>query len=495
MTSPHTSVAGLAQDRSDDAQLAALGYTPTFARDMSLWENFSLGFTYLSPVVGVYSIFALALAAGGPPMIFWLLIVGAGQFLVALVFAELVSQYPLAGGVYPWARRLWGRKWAWLTGWIYGWALLATIAAVSFGAGPFVADLLGIAQGSTVNILTAIGIILGVTWVNLRGTALLGRVAMFGFVCEILGALVLGLWLLVFDRAQPWSVIFDTQGLGHGVDGYLPAFLAAALIGLYQYYGFEACGDVAEEVADPGRRIPRAMRYTLYVGGAAATFICYALLLAVVDIPAVMSGADTDPIGHVLRTTFGPIGSRCLLGVVLVSFFSCALSLQAAASRLIYAYARDGIIAGSATLARVPAGRQMAPAALGLAAVLPVGVVLLEIIAPGGLVMFASFAALGIYVAFQMVVLAALRARIKGWRASGPYTLGRAGFIVNALALLFGVSAIVLLAQPGTSADAGLLQNWIVLIGVGVVVGTGLLYLALAGPHRRGHSPAGDALG
>ena len=479
-------------DGSDDARLAALGYSPTFARDMSLWENFSLGFTYLSPVVGVYSIFALALAAGGPPMIFWLLIVGAGQFLVALVFSELVSQYPLAGGIYPWARRLWGRKWAWLTGWIYGWALLATIAAVSFGAGPFLADLLGIGQSSTVNILAAIGIIVGATLVNLQGTALLGRVALFGFVCEILGALALGLWLLLFERSQPWDIIFDTQGLATGADGYLPLFLGAALIGLYQYYGFEACGDVAEEVADPGRRIPRAMRYTLYVGGAAASFICYALLLAVVDIPAVIAGTEPDPIGRILSTTFGPVGSRLLLLVILVSFFSCALSLQAAASRLIYAYARDGIIAGSAQLARVPPGRQMAPATLVLAAVLPAAVVLLEIIAPGGVVMFASFAALGIYVAFQMVVLAALRARLKGWRPGGAYTLGKSGFIVNLCALLYGLSAIFLLAQPGTSATAGFVQNWLVLIGVAAVVGSGLLYLWLAGPHRRGQSLVGD---
>ena len=486
--------AGVRADSADDARLAALGYAPTFARDMSLWENFSLGFTYLSPVVGVYSIFALALAAGGPPMIFWLLIVGAGQFLVALVFSELVSQYPLAGGIYPWARRLWGRKWAWLAGWIYGWALLATIAAVSFGAGPFLADLLGIAQSSTVNILAATGIIAGVTLVNLQGTAVLGRVALFGFVCEILGALALGLWLLIFERAQPWTIIFDTQGVTGGVEGYFPAFLGAALIGLYQYYGFEACGDVAEEVADPGRRIPRAMRYTLYVGGAAATFICYALLLSVVDIPAVIAGTDPDPIGHILRTTFGPVGSRLLLVVILVSFFSCALSLQAAASRLIYAYARDGIIAGSAHLARIPRGRQMPPAALVLAAVLPALVILLEIMAPGGVVMFASFAALGIYVAFQMVVLAALRARLKGWRPNGPYTLGSAGLLVNALAFGYGVSAISLLARPAGAASAGFLQNWIVLIGVAAVVGTGVLYLWVAAPHRRGRSPAGDAL-
>jgi hypothetical protein len=42
----------------DAEQLRALGYVSHFDRTMSKWENFSLGFTYLSPVVGVYTIFA-----------------------------------------------------------------------------------------------------------------------------------------------------------------------------------------------------------------------------------------------------------------------------------------------------------------------------------------------------------------------------------------------------------------------------------------------------
>jgi amino acid transporter len=83
----------------DDAQLASLGFQSEFKRDMSLWANFSLGFTYLSPVVGIYTVFAFAIAAAGPPMIWSLVIAGVGQLLVALVFSEVVAQFPVAGGV------------------------------------------------------------------------------------------------------------------------------------------------------------------------------------------------------------------------------------------------------------------------------------------------------------------------------------------------------------------------------------------------------------
>ena len=118
------------------------------------------------------------------------------------------------------------------------------------------------------------------------------------------------------------------------------------LIGVFQYYGFEACGDVAEEVPDPTRRIPKAMRMTIYVGGAAAIFVCLSLLLAVPDFGAVISGEDTDPVATVLNSAFGEGGTKIVLGVVLISFLSCALSLMAAASRLMYSYARDDMIFG-----------------------------------------------------------------------------------------------------------------------------------------------------
>jgi amino acid transporter len=246
----------------DDAQLAALGFQSEFKRDMSLWANFSLGFTYLSPVVGIYTVFAFAIAAAGPPMIWSLVIAGVGQLLVALVFSEVVAQFPVAGGVYPWARRLWGRKWAWMTGWVYLFALLATIAGVAYGAGPFVASVLGFTPSVHATVWCALAILALATVINLSGTKALSYVAIFGFAAELIGALAVGVWLLLTQRHQGLGVLFDSFG-AQGSHSFLYAFLAASLIGVYQYYGFEACGDVAEEVKNPGVQIPKSMRRTL----------------------------------------------------------------------------------------------------------------------------------------------------------------------------------------------------------------------------------------
>src|SRR6266852_1581014 len=194
----------------DNAQLEALGYDSKFDRSMSLWSNFALGFTYLSPVVGVYTVFAFAIATGGPPMFWSYFFVGLGQLFVALVLGESVAQFPIAGGLYPWARRLVGKRWAWMAGWVYLWALCTTIAAVAVGGAPYMAQLFGVQVGQVGEVAIAVAMVVVTTALTGGGRQLLARVAMFGFICELLGAVVVGSYLFVAARHQSFGVLFQS---------------------------------------------------------------------------------------------------------------------------------------------------------------------------------------------------------------------------------------------------------------------------------------------
>jgi amino acid transporter len=476
---------------SDADQLNALGYKAKFDRSLSFWQNFALGFTYLSPVVGVYSIFAFGLQTGGPPMVWAYLIAGIGQMFVCLVFGEVVSQFPIAGGVYPWARRLVGKKWAWLVGWIYGWALFTTIAGSAVGAGPFLTALFGIDPSPGIDVITALALVFVATGLNLAGTKLLARVAMFGFVCELVGAIVVGIHVLLFHRHYSIAVIFERFGVG-GTGSYLPAFLAASLVGAFTCYGFEACGDVAEETENAGIAIPRSMRMTIYVGVAASVFVAVALLLAVPNIPDVIAGRDPNPLITVLRSAFGRIGSQFVVGVVMVSFLSCLLSLQAAVSRLIYAYARDQMIVGSAVLNRLSPHTHIPTAALICAGVIPATIVCVGYFMENAITTLVGFATGGIYIAFQMIVGAALYARFRGWKPHGRFTVGRWGYVVNVAALAYGLSAIVNIFWPRVLSNDWFMHYSMLLTAI-CIVGCGLLYMGLATPYEKGQSPAGDA--
>jgi amino acid transporter len=483
-----------AEDHDEDAaQLAALGYETQFTRRMSMWENFSLGFAYLSPVVGVYSTFAFSFMVGGPTLIWAIIIAGVGQLLVSLVFGEVVAQYPVAGGAYPWARRLVGRRWAWLTGWMYGWALLATVASVSTGAGTFVAELFGFQSTRLTVVLTATAIMLIAYFINLGGTKVLARFAMAGFAAELIGALFVGIWLLVFDRHHNFSVFFHQYGAaaanGHSALG---AFFAAGLIGTYLYYGFEACGDVAEEVPDPGRRIPPSMRRTIYIGGFAAILITVALILSQKNFASIISGQNTDPITNTFENVFGTVGTKVIIVIVLISFVSCALSLQAAASRLIYGYARDKMVFASKTLSKFSDKRHVPYVALLIAGIVPALIVAIaELISENALERVISFATVGIYIGFQMVVLAALIARARGWKPTGKFRLGRWAWPVNIAAFVYGIAAATNMAWPRGPAFG---DRWSVLLGCVIIFAVGISYMIIRRPYTRSDVGSGDAV-
>lgn len=479
---------------STAAAAPAAHETTEFKRDMGFWGNLALGFTYLSPVVGVYTTLAASIAIAGPPAFWMLLIAGFGQLMVSMVFGEVVSQYPIAGGVYPWNRRLWGPKWGWFSGWVYAIAICATIAAVAYGAGPFLGALLGIEMDATANVLLALVIILFATAINFGGTKLLSNVAFFGFAAEIVATIAIGVWLITAGRKHDLSVLFTDfrPAEVQGSTPFIVAFAAASIVGIYLFYGFEACGDVAEEVENPSRVVPRAMRMTIYVGGVASAFIALGLLLAVPDYAAIMDGTATDPIGELFLSVFGPTGFKVVMAIVLISFLSCVISLQAAASRLLFSMGRDNQLPGSALLKKFNAARAVPPYALLASAAFPALVVIVSLLSEDALIAIISFSSYGIYFAFAMVVVASIRARMRGWRPQGDFRMGAMGWVVSFLAIAWQVFGMSVVLQP--VPDAPWYESWLVALSSAVVMLVGLVYMVVARPYERTKAPAGDAI-
>jgi amino acid transporter len=184
--------------------------------------------------------------------------------------------------------------------------------------------------------------------------------------------------------------------------------------------------------------------------------------------------------------------SRVVMGVITVSFVSCVLSLQASASRLLYAYARDEMLMGSATLKKLSPKTHVPTAALLVCGVLPAIIVCVGFYLQNAVAMVVSFAAIGIYLAFQMIVSGVLYARLRGWKPQGEFTLGRWGWIVNIAALCYGVFAIINMSWPRTPDAPWYVNYGIVLVGA-IVILAGLVYMALFRPYEKGTAPASDA--
>src|SRR6201985_2928262 len=78
----------------DDTRLAHLGYRPQLNRVLGLFANFSVAFTYLSPMVGIFSLFVLGLGAGGAAYLLVTWIPGGRVLLVGPGFGQAGSALP-----------------------------------------------------------------------------------------------------------------------------------------------------------------------------------------------------------------------------------------------------------------------------------------------------------------------------------------------------------------------------------------------------------------
>ena len=113
------------------SELAGFGYKQELDRSLGNFSSFAAGFSYISILTGVIQLFAFGFLFAGPAVWWTWFIVLVGQMMVALCFAEMAGQYPLAGSVYNWSKRVAGDFAAWMTGWIYVVGSIVTVAAVA----------------------------------------------------------------------------------------------------------------------------------------------------------------------------------------------------------------------------------------------------------------------------------------------------------------------------------------------------------------------------
>jgi len=150
------------------------------------------------------------------------------------------------------------------------------------------------------------------------------------------------------------------------------------------------------------------------------------------------------------------------------------------------------MIAGSQYFSRISPRTHVPVAALLTAAVLGAAIALCGLWLQNAVSTIISFAAVGIYIAFHMVVLGALYARAQGWKPAGPFTLGRWGLPANLLALGYGIFAIINMLWPRSPQDPWYSNYGMMVTTVAVLV-LGTLYMVLARPYDHGNAPAGDA--
>ena len=421
----------------------------TLRREFTLWSSFAFAFAFISPIVALYGIYGLALSTAGPAFWWNFLLVFGGQLLVAMVFAELVSRWPIEGSIYQWASKLLGRRAGWLAGWAYLWTLVIAMATVALGAAGFLAQVIGIDNPSNGQKLFIAFVILACgTLANIVGRRVLKVLMSASIAAEIIGSLGLGTWLLLFHRHHGFGVMFSGNGAVHGLS-YLsgPFLLTMAFVG-FSFVGFESAGAIAEEVKDPERNLPKAIIASLVFIALVVTYASLAITLAVPDYTPVLAGKDSDPVTSTLVSQLGSGIARPLELLFVIGFLASFLALQTSASRLLWSYARDRALPGSPWLRklsvaqRIPSNAILVTFAVG-------GVIFLVSVSQANIyTILINFSAGGFYLAFLFPLAGNVLSRLRGTWQPGPYNLHGWGTAIGWIALVWATFGFFNIAWP-----------------------------------------------
>jgi len=484
---------------AESADLATFGYTQQLHRRLGSYASFAAGFSFVSILTTVFQLFAFGFSFGGPAFFWTWPLVFAGQFLVALNFAELAARYPISGAIYQWSSRLSNVTVGWFAGWIMIIAQIVTTAVAAIAMQivlPPIWDgfqLVGTdsspvsADGAANAVLLGVIVLFFTTLINVIGVRLMAVINSAGVTLELIGVVVVVVLLFAHAERGP-GVLTDTGGHGSGT-AYIGAFLVSSLMAAYVMVGFDSAGELSEETRDPRHVAPRTILRALVVSAIGGAFL---LIAALVAAPSLTDGTlATQGLPYVLTSRLGETGGRLLLVVVAIAVFVCTLSIQTAGSRMVFSMARDGVLPFSRALAWVPDRTGTPAIASTLVGVLAAGVLLVNIKQGSLFLALASVCIVMLYLAYLFVTVPLLLKRLKGWpngtvqstTDSGAtlFSLGRWGILINAGAVLYGLAMMTNLAWPRAAVynpfDGSWYLQWLApLFVTGSVVVGALVY-------------------
>jgi amino acid transporter len=417
------------------------------SREFKFSAAFALAFSDISPIVGIYSVFAISFVLAGPGWFWAMPIVLAGQLLVTGVFGDLVSKWPFQGSVYAWSRELIGPRYGWMTNWAYMWGLTLTLSVLGLAAAGYLLRAIGVDDAtSTETAAVALGIILVGTSANMLGGNVLRRLLYVTLTCELVASFGIGAALLFFHRVHPFSILFHGIGSGSSPSLSLGPFLGAVAFVGYSFVGFEAAGSIAEEVKESRRVLPRAMVLSLAVAGGLVIFACLGISLSVADIPGVLSGQVADPISSTLEARLGSGVGRALLIVLTIGFTASLIAVQAAVSRAIWAAGRDKVLPGARVLGRLAGRHRMPRYAIALTVIISAPLPFISFSKIYTLLL--SFSTAGFFISYAMPILGLAYVRARGRWVPGPVSMGRWSGPVTWIAAFWIVAETINIAWP-----------------------------------------------
>ncbi len=493
--------------KQDVKDLHQLGYAQKLFREMGGFSNFAISFSIISILTGAMLLYGYGLKFAGPIIntIGWP-IVSIFTFTVAASMAELASAYPTAGGLYYWASRLGGRATGWWTAWFNMMGQLTITAGIDIAAAIYIVGMIqgffGIPDDAPV-----FGGLFGWTWtswgfylfvmalimipqalINIYGIRLTAMLNDFSVYWHIGGVFIIAILLFFFGKTHnPWSFMVSTQTVVNPLDAASAEFadgsvgpalvvgplvlksplftLIPGLVDLYRsapfflvfalaflqaqwtYTGYDASAHVAEETVMA--RLNSA--WGVFLSVAVSSVVGYIVLMAFTSaIPNVADVANAaNPVLYIAYHNLSKFLGDVVAIIVAGGMWLCGLATITSMSRMFFAFGRDGGTPYSHVFYDIHPKLRTPVKSIIVTSVLA----FLLTVYSAAYYVVTSISTITLYIAYVIPIFLNLRNKLrkKGeytTRENAPWSLGRFGPFINAIAIVWVAFITILFCLP-----------------------------------------------
>jgi amino acid transporter len=459
-----------------------MGYAQELRRGMGAFSNFAVSLSIICILAGGITSFHVGLCSVGGAAI------GLGwplccvfSLIVALTMAQVASAFPTAGGLYHWASILGGRGWGWATAWFNLAGLITVLAAINAGAYQFLASVIGprlgypaLSEDTLGQAVYVVAVTASQAAFNHFGIRLVARLIDFSgwWILCVAAALTIALMIGAASYHPLRLVTFENFSKLPVVEGKTPQwppteniawlFLLGLLLPAYTLTGFDASAHTAEETVSAAANVPRGIVRSVLVSGVFGWVMLCAVVMAAPDLHEAAKQKD-GAFAQIVDAVFANrpyIAVSLYLGIGLAQYL-CGLATVTSASRMLYAFARDGGVPGSAFFRKVHTQWQTPVPAIWTAALLSIVFTLTTTVYET----IAATCTLLLYISYVLPTALGLWAFGRTWTRMGPWTLGPLYRPLAAVAVLGCGVLFVIGVQPPYQVAL-----WIILGFVAVLV-------------------------
>lgn len=493
------------QKKEDMKVLHSMGYAQELERRMSRFSNFAISFSIICILSGgINSLGQATSGAGGAAIgIGWPVgCILSGLFALAL--AQISSSFPTAGGLYHWGSILGNRFTGWLSAWLNLLGLITVLGAINVGTyyfffGAFGAPMFGM-EDTLVNRVAFVAVITGLqALINHFGIGLTAKLTDFSGYIIFLGAIALTVVCLAFapsyEVSRLWT--FANYTGTEGASTVWPiavsagmAFVLGLLLPVYTITGYDASAHTSEETKNAAMSVPQGMVTSVLWSGLFGWLMLCSFVLMIPNMDeAAKQGWNV--FFWAMDAQVPATVKQILYVIIFISQFLCGLATVTSVSRMIFAFARDGGLPGSAALAKVSTAHRSPVAAIWTGSILSVLFVwftsLITIAGTPAYSIVVSCTVIFLFLSFTLPIALGLMA-IGGpkWSKMGPWDMGAGMF---RLVAVLSIIAMAVIFYAGIQPP----NDWALEITIGFLVLTGIVWFAFENKRFQG-PPMGDMI-